>query len=328
MRTTLITAAVLGALSATAFANDAVTIYGQVNVGVVFDKTTTTSKMKVDNLYTSSRLGFKGEEKLDNGMKAFFQIESKLAPDDATAGSFANREGWVGLQGDFGKVALGRGKTPYTNLNDQFDIFDGGSLANVLYGVDGIAASRLDNAIRFDSANLDGFTTAVMIGMGENKDDAAVPAKKETTTTSLNLRYTIGAYNLFGGYQAANNIGGVSGTDSKAYMLGAGAKIDAFTVQAAWQLGDKEAAGVTTVDRNSFIGTVNYAMGATSLRAGLIVAGENNDVADTDYTQLNLGVKHALSKRTNVIAEYARKDFAADGQHDPQTFAVGLLHSF
>lgn len=58
-----------------------------------------------------SRLGFRGTEDLGGGMKALFTLEAGLGVDTGTSnqgGRFFGRQSFVGLQGPWGTVSLGR----------------------------------------------------------------------------------------------------------------------------------------------------------------------------------------------------------------------------
>ena len=73
-----------------------------------------------------SFIGFKGQEDLGGGLKAFFVLESAIGLDDGTAGngsSFWGRTSVVGLSGDFGTVALGNARNLMFLANDAFNPF-------------------------------------------------------------------------------------------------------------------------------------------------------------------------------------------------------------
>lgn len=313
-----------------------VTVYGQANAGLVLHKANGTTKTKIDNLYTPSRLGFRGTEDLGDGLKASFQLEQQVNIDTGDGMNFGQREAWVALSGGFGKLGLGRGKTPYTNTADYFEIFDGSSLGLAIYGVDSVTnagalgatasagGARFHNSVRYDSNNLDGFTAAVQLGVGENETDTV----KETRALSLNARYNFGQFGVFGAYSSISDAGGVAGADKTALLLGGAAKFDALTVQLGWQRGELDA---NQSERDSVISTLAYAVGPTTYKAGILLAGEQDlagsSVANSDYRLMALGVKHALSKRTNLVAEYARKD--ADGSANDQTaLTLAVMHAF
>lgn len=345
MRTTLIAAAVLGALSATAFADGSVQLYGQVNVVGVYsdnglnDGKASTKKLSIDQGNTPSRIGFKGEEDLGNGLKAWFQIETRVNTDDAANSNFASREGWVGLQGDFGKVGLGRGKTPYTNVADTFDGLVDGARNLAIYSPDSVISNRFDNAIRFDSASFSGLTFAAMYGTGETKDDAAKLDNNDKV--SLAVRYTAGPLFLAAAYN--NETNGVNpdtkvnpdkkaenGRDSTGYLLAGTYTIDAIKLGLGYQRAEKEAAAVK-FKRDSFVTTVSYAMGPTTLKGGAIfgskakIAGVSQD--NSQFVRYTIGAKHALSKRTAALVEFSG-DETKGNNADPKALSVGLLHSF
>lgn len=70
---------------------------------------------------SNSRLGFRGEEALGNGLRAFFQIEQRILVDTGNPGNngFASRDTFVGLEGDrWGLVKLGNMDTVYKSIGD------------------------------------------------------------------------------------------------------------------------------------------------------------------------------------------------------------------
>ncbi|MDN3576095.1 porin [Chitinimonas viridis] len=333
MRKALLATLVMGALAAPAFAEGTVTVYGQMNVGVVFHDEGPVTKTKVDNLYTSSRLGFKGDENLGDGLKAFWQIEQGLRPDDAATTNFASREGWVGLQGDFGKVGLGRGKTPYTNMVDWFDIFDGaiGAAATASYSVDSIQDSRFSNAVRYDSPNLSGFNLSGMYSFGENKTSTTGSSDGFSGLAS----YSNGPIKAGLSYGQQRNLAGVSGNKKSAWQIGGIYTLGDLGLGLAYQAGEWRTAGVD-YDRDTVTTTVTYKIGAGTLRAGAQFAAEadvnGKSAADSDFTRYAIGYKHGLSKRTYALVEYsalsADKSIAGAAVADQRGLAVGLMHTF
>src|SRR5437867_5322295 len=63
----------------------------------------------------SSRFGVRGSEYLGQGQVAIFQIESSVQADTG-GGTLAGRETFVGLQGAWGTLKLGRFLTPYDDI--------------------------------------------------------------------------------------------------------------------------------------------------------------------------------------------------------------------
>ena len=107
MQRSLIVAAALASIGASAFAQSTVNLYGRLNLTIERQKVGTASNdWKMVN--SSSRFGLKGSEDLGGGMKAGFQIESGFNPANGQASStFWGRQSEINLTGGFGMVRLG-----------------------------------------------------------------------------------------------------------------------------------------------------------------------------------------------------------------------------
>jgi len=153
MKKSLIALAVISA-TGSAFAQSSVSIYGVVDTGY---RSVTSGVNKfsgqANGSNSSNRLGFKGSEKLDNGITANFVMEGDLAPNDGTAAGFRFlRQSWVGASGSFGEVRLGRDYTPsfrHQLVVDPFGYVGVGSTANITSTVEivpSIGAQAASNA--------------------------------------------------------------------------------------------------------------------------------------------------------------------------------------
>jgi len=121
----------------------------------------------------SSRFGMRGTESLGGGLNAVFQIESNVNGDTGNASSsgLASRETFVGLQGAWGRVTLGKFLMPNDDLHPIFgnaptfttsilstaNVWAFGNSSKSTGGFD----ARTGNNIRYDSPNWLGFTAAV-----------------------------------------------------------------------------------------------------------------------------------------------------------------------
>jgi predicted porin len=129
-------AIVAGAVSADANAIN-VEMYGQVNKGVmIVDDGQDTEFNIVDNDFSSTRFGMKGEQALDNGLtaSALMEFEYQTNASDAitqnpaagvqttstgAAGALAARHSRVGLGGDFGAIFVGHTSTATDGVTEQ-----------------------------------------------------------------------------------------------------------------------------------------------------------------------------------------------------------------
>src|SRR5690606_9917725 len=104
----------------------------------------------------TSRLGFRGTEDLGNGLKAFFTIEQSLSNDTTSVGG--NRQAFVGLEGGFGRVWMGRDFNPSRSLVSGLDPFGATGIGNGQQLFQ--QTTRYDNAIMYRSPNFGGLTVA------------------------------------------------------------------------------------------------------------------------------------------------------------------------
>ena len=116
---------------------------------------------------SNSRLGVRGHEKLGGGMKAIFQLETAFSLDSNNTG-FAQRDSFVGLQGGWGTVKLGRMDTPFKEYGDDIS-FLGVSSGNFTstsavmrrfgFGTSNTARfhERRQNVVQYESPELHGF---------------------------------------------------------------------------------------------------------------------------------------------------------------------------
>ncbi|QDQ25326.1 porin [Chitinimonas arctica] len=330
MRKSLIATLVLGAIATPAFAAGTVTLYGQVNVTGVYSDNGSHDRIggvdqrvkqfKIDQGNTPSRIGFKGDEDLGGGLQAWWQLETAVGTDDAATNNFANREGWVGLQGGFGKIGLGRGTTPYADVANVFDSTVDGANNLAIYRFEQhnekafgrIINNRFSNAVRYDSPTAHGFSGSVMVGNDENK----APGNKGGSKISLAGRYEAGPMYFAAAFNKEKNLPvmqgrdsiAAPGRDSTAVLLAGVYTIDAFKFGLGFQHAKLQyMAQGDIVKRNSIVTTAAYTMGDTTLKAGVIV-GQNPKlngatVKDASFTRFSIGAKHQLSKRTVVFAE-------------------------
>src|SRR5213080_759913 len=128
MNKKLVAVAVAGVLAAplAAQAQTAnVTLYGRLNIDyeIINGKQADGSNPTVSRLSSnSSRLGVRGTESLGGGLNAVFQIEQNVSGDSGNSSSsgIASRETFVGLQGSWGRVIMGKFLMPQDDLHGIF----------------------------------------------------------------------------------------------------------------------------------------------------------------------------------------------------------------
>ncbi|CAG9182899.1 porin [Cupriavidus respiraculi] len=155
MKMKLFAAAVAALAAGGAYAQSSVTLYGVVDAGLEYNSN---AGQTGENLFrmasgnqSGSRWGLRGVEDLGGGLKGIFVLESGFELDDgrsAQGGRLFGRNAYVGLQGNFGSILLGRQQT---TLYDFALIYDPMAIST-RYSSTAQApefASRADNAVKY-----------------------------------------------------------------------------------------------------------------------------------------------------------------------------------
>ncbi len=160
MKKTLLAVAVTTcAASGAAFAQSSnVTLYGIADAGISFQSHVNGGANGSGSVtgvtsggLSGSRWGLRGTEDLGNNLKGIFVLESGFDIDtgkSAQGGRLFGRQAYVGLQGDYGAVTLGRQQNA---LYDLFGAYDPMALGPTysLNSVDNQFNGRADNAIKY-----------------------------------------------------------------------------------------------------------------------------------------------------------------------------------
>ncbi|WP_281660439.1 porin [Microvirgula aerodenitrificans] len=187
------------------------------------------SGVRIDD--TGSYIGFKGNEDLGNGLKAIWQVEQGLNIDGTTGSgsgngynnTWATRDSFVGLTGDFGTVRLGRLSTYLNSDMEKYDawIYGAGvngatiTSANTLDG-------RINNAVRYDSPNIAGFKFTALYGADEQREYASNNTRTNKNIWNLGLGYENSGYFVDASYVGYmdQNYGSVDDGTSDKYGKG------------------------------------------------------------------------------------------------------------
>src|SRR5438128_2924343 len=202
-----------------------VTLYGRLNIDLEFinGKQPDGSNPTVNRVSSnSSRLGVRGTESLGGGLNAIFQIESSING-DTNAGNLGGRETFVGLQGDWGTLKLGRFLTPYDDILPIFGnaptlttsilstaaIWAQGPLSKVQGGFD----ARLGNSLRYETPPLGGFTGELQYSSRDSSGNADSADNGDHTSelrhanvVSVGAFYSKGPLDLGLAYERNNNV--------------------------------------------------------------------------------------------------------------------------
>jgi predicted porin len=166
--------AVACAASGAAFAQSSVTLYGVADVGVSFQNHVAPGG-SVTGLTSAglsgSRWGLRGTEELGNNLKAIFLLENGFDVDTGRAGQGSRlfgRQAYVGLQGGFGAVTLGRQQNALYDLFAAYDPMGDGPNYSI-NAVDNQFNGRNDNAVKY-TGRFGGLTATGFYSFGRDSN--------------------------------------------------------------------------------------------------------------------------------------------------------------
>ena len=357
MKKSLIAIAALAAAGAAA-AQSSVTMYGQVNTGYEYSKTditiggvkttTKTTGFQNDRVKTS-RLGFKGEEALGNGLSATFALEMGF---DSANGEFAdsafNRKATVGLKGAFGEVRIGKDSTPMNEFDGSFKAIDRTTtLAKQVAGRDASWEGRPTGL--FYNGSFSGVSVSAAIGNNSERTKTGdVTTKKDDSAVyGLGLGYNGGAWAVGAAFQHEtkksfdNTVTTGTAHDDKVTSYGVGASYDfnVAKVYGQYEGGQYKNKASTDADKYSydqFAVGVSAPFGATTLSAEYAYnkAKDTAGAVSTKYKGNVFAVQaeYAFSKRTSLVARAGQvanwKDKTTNDKSSTQEYTVGLRHKF
>ncbi|NIC42556.1 porin [Aquabacterium sp. A08] len=359
MKKSLIALAVLAA-SGAAMAQSSVSIYGIADVwvgkstfkdniggGATFKESTTEMG---SGGWDTSRIGFRGTEDLGGGLKANFQIETKIAIDSPAPTSLGDRTAYIGLAGGFGEVQLGKNWTAYDDVwgahNNNFD--SAFTARPSAFGY----TDNPNNTIKYISPSFGGFTGAVSYSLGEDK---AVAGDESSNVFALNVAYNNGPISVAFAHQKekVGEDGTKVGLDAEGLVgefigvtladLDPDSKLTNNQISGSYDLGVAKLLATYNKAKLSVLGgdlksneytfgvevpvAANISVGAGYGQAKLKIDGENVAKAKS----FGFAAYYSLSKRTTAYAGYSQTKVTFDGvtgSAKDTLYAVGVKHTF
>ena len=324
------------ALSGSTMAQSSVTLFGiadvwlgssKVEVAGVGQRQTVVDTSGVNG----SRWGLRGAEDLGGGLKAIFTLESGVSLDtgaSAQGGLLFGRQAFVGLQGGFGTVSLGRQYSAYDDLNGathhNYGAFTfearSGAVANGIQN----HTNRTNNSIKYVSPSFGGFSGAAVYGFGENKNTVApLFNNKATDSASVQLQYANGPLLVGYAYQQEKQ---ASGDKNKYNMIGGTYDFGVAKLVGSYN----QVKNNTTKDKEGQIGVV-VPIGAAAISAGY--ARSKSDVGAVSNTGKGYSIlaTYALSKRTGLYAAALNTKAHVNNvvaETITTKYGLGVRHSF
>lgn len=366
----VIALAALSLMVGSAYAQSSVTLFGIADAGLSYNSNANGARQiaLTSGNEGNGRWGLKGVEDLGGGLQTIFTLEAGYSLTSGAIGQNGTefgRQAFVGLQGSYGAITLGR---QYSDAYQAVTSFSAGgtwAASGAGYGdhpgdLDNIDSfNRVNNAIKYQSANYNGFSFGGLYSLGGKAGQFT-----QNEIYDLSANYESGPVKLGVGYlfvkdpnfsfwgdkandsTTASNISSpvISGYASAgseqvisagaSYVFGA-ARIGIVYSNTQFQnLGSVAVAGLTATEK-SYTGTASLNTGELNLTyqfnpallLGTSFIYTKNGGADGQgsgsYKQIDLGAIYSLSKRTSLylIAVYQ----SADGTDSTGKSAVAAI---
>jgi predicted porin len=333
-------AALLAGTAAAAVAQSSVTLYGIIDAGIQTRNRAATAndsltEVRSGNL-SPSIWGFKGQEDLGSGLKAFFNLEGHFASDtgaQTTGPGFGaqifRRQANVGISGDWGTLTLGRQYSPaiiatmgvepraykeqfsglyvwaYNQLAAPGNAFGAGSNGGNDVGV------FIGNALQYTHQ-----LGPVWLGVGYSLGEVAGGGRKGSEL-SLGASYS-GPVTIGLGYHDIRDT--ASGQDvNRAWTLGAAVPFGALTGKLAVieALNNDPATGARVSKVRSVGAGVDYRWSERNVANLSVYRATYRGDAEVSNTSVVLANEWSLSKRTTLFAQLAYVRAGAYAGSDP-----------
>ena len=337
MRRTLMAVAVAGALAlpGVAVSQSSVEIYGRANLAIDQYRASggaTDVEGRLRVIDGASRLGFRVNESLGGGMRAFVVIETGInidsgSPNGQSGGLNANTNGWasrdsyVGLGGGWGDVRLGRQSIYWANgllsqTGANFVNADVPFATGVILGHVQGPVARQANVISYNTPTMGGFNASLSYSPTSEASQAG--AETDGRILGLTGRYTSGA--LRAQFDWANNQGTTTAAGAQTEVTGmkggvgwayAPASQVSFLIGRVTNEGFAQpgfSAATDDIKQNWWAVNWEHALGQFVVYAmyGQLREADGCSVncTDTGASAVMLGGKYFLSKRTGVYATF------------------------
>lgn len=336
MQKKIIALAVAAACSAPAFAAD-VTVYGIADAALV-NRSVTGMKSQLNVLsggLSTSRLGFKATEGLDNGWTAIALLEYKLDVADAATTVGSNRQKMLAVAADFGTVAAGFLQTTGYDFSGKYQPFAGSavdpySAANPSALIN--TGSRAPRAIAYISPKFNNLTFAFNHSFDVAGTAAMVPSGSTTANlTSANLF----SVNFEQGPLAVGGVYASTANDNTGF-----AALTEYGLGATYDLGAAKVMGTylsSTPSGGSASTQINFSAVAP-VGPGTLVAGfAKNSLANAatgNTTAFTVAFLKGMSKTVTAYGAFEKINKAAGtgagavASSDTTVLAVGIRKKF
>lgn len=287
--------------------------YGSLRPTFGLTKTDNTDEWDVGDAL--SRIGIAAEHKLNNNMTGFARGEFKIQiQGDADFGDA--RKAYVGIKGDFGRIAIGKqDTTQFAIIGGPVDIFN---RASTPLAYDDVSPFREQQLVSYRKSigNID-FRIEAQFNDNSNNESSDL--------VNGGVKYNGESFTLAAAYLTKD----IAGVDEQTVGISASKSIDHWYIAAAYQDINN---GNNSQDKNTIdiVGTYQI-NNAYKLKMGYSKFSDNLvTMENTEITRINTTVEWHGSPNYYLFAEFQNNHYEdeTEDKKDSNQFMVGMRYNF
>lgn len=292
-------------------------VYGRLNV--TLQNSDEAAEEQVELQSNSSRVGVKGEEALNGNLKAIYQFEWGVDFDGESGDdNISARNQFVGLEGGFGTIKVGRHDTALKEAQGDFDLFNDleGDISKTFNG-----ENRPKDYIGYTTPTFaDAFSVTVNLFPGE---DPAAGKDGMADGTSVSLIYETDFV-----YAAVAQDRDIDGEGVDTTRVVGGYTFGPAQIMLLYQRTD---GGV--VDDDGFGASIAWTFGKNTAKLQYLDSDIWRDDPQLDpldnllESLLSVGLDHELGENTKLFGFYTTGDIGGTNESTDYV-AIGIQHEF
>lgn len=368
MKTQLACLLVSPSFACVVHAQSNITLYGSIDIGATYNSNAGGKHQYAlaSGVESSSVWSLRGVEDLGGGVKTVFTLENGYSATTGTIsqnGTFFGRQAFVGLSTPQGTLTLGRQYSSAYWYTGYLTAGGNWAASGAGYGahagdVDNLDTfNRINNAIKYTSPTLAGFTVSALYSFGGQAGSigtnriVAIGAGYKQGPIALGIGYQDGDrpnFSFFGnkaGDSATGNniyspiyMGFASAGAQKIFAAAGAYTLGQVTLGAAYSntrftnLGSVAVSGLNAREA-AFRGTQTFNIGELNARWQItpaLMAGaaysytQSHGATDAHYQQVDMGFDYALSKSTDIYTvAFWQRAAGTDSRGLPAVAAIG-----
>jgi predicted porin len=258
---------------------------------------------ETDSLNNASRIGFKSKFKLSENLNFLVQVENEIDPTDGRADGdkvFKQRNTFIGLSGNFGKLFVGTHDTAFKKAQLKVDLFNDtqSDIKNILRG-----ENRMQDLVGYESPEIFKGVKVVLNNI-KTSDKNYQSYSINYSSDSLKASYSIDT--------------GLKGYDGK--RLTGSYTFNKTTLGAIYQDTEKT---VTSKKESGYVYSVKQKI---SEKGSLLIQVAKSDMKVVGGKQTSFGYNHQVRKNLKIFTELS--SLSKDNAEDKDWLTVGFEYKF